>query len=196
VPGADSHHESTPSGDLAVLRDLVQRSSGGNEAAFAELYDLTSSRLYGLVLRVLRGPDLAAEVVQEVYLEIWRRAAEYRDESGSVMAWMCTIAHRRAVDRVRSVQKQTDRDQRWHRLSDSDEVDEVWSDVERNLDVERVRKGLEQLPEGQREALTLAYYRGYSQTQIATALDLPLGTTKSRIRDGLIRLRDTLGVQT
>ncbi|CAI9403395.1 ECF RNA polymerase sigma factor SigK [Aestuariimicrobium sp. T2.26MG-19.2B] len=196
MPGADSHHESTPSGDSAVLRDLVQRSSSGNEAAFAELYDLTSSRLYGLVLRVLRGPDLAAEVVQEVYLEIWRRAAEYRDESGSVMAWMCTIAHRRAVDRVRSVQKQTDRDQRWHRLSDSDEVDEVWSDVERNLDVERVRKGLEQLPEGQREALTLAYYRGYSQTQIATALDLPLGTTKSRIRDGLIRLRDTLGVQT
>ena len=196
MPGADSHHESMPSGDSAVLRDLVQRSSTGNEAAFAQLYDLTSSRLYGLVLRVLRGPDLAAEVVQEVYLEIWRRAAEYRDESGSVMAWMCTIAHRRAVDRVRSVQKRTDRDQRWHRLSDSDEVDEVWSDVERNLDVERVRKGLEQLPAGQREALTLAYYRGYSQTQIATALDLPLGTTKSRIRDGLIRLRDTLGVQT
>ncbi|MGJ6981671.1 ECF RNA polymerase sigma factor SigK [Aestuariimicrobium soli] len=180
----------------AVLLDLLTRASGGDEQAFGELYDRTSARVYGLVLRVLRGPDLAAEVVQEVYLEVWRQSARYRSEAGSVMAWMCTIAHRRAVDRVRSVQKQTDRDQRWHRLTDAEQNDEVWTTVERGLDAEQVREGLTALTPVQREAVTLAYYRGWSQTQIADRLGLPLGTTKSRIRDGLARLRDVLGVQT
>lgn len=178
------------------LGELLVRSSRGDEAAFAELYDLTSVRIHGLVLRVIRAPDLAAEVVQEVYVELWRLSARYRAEEGSAMGWMCTVAHRRAVDRIRSVQRDTVRDDRWSQGEQAEDSDDVWAAVEHRLDVEQVRRGITSLTPAQREALTLAYYGGYTHTQVADLLDLPLGTTKSRIRDGLIGLRDALGVNT
>lgn len=181
--------------DAAHLVDLVARASRGHEDAFAQLYDLTSARIYGLVLRVLRSADHAAEVTQEVYVEVWRQSARYAPEKGSVLAWMTTMAHRRAVDRVRSVTSEVARDERDAATRAERDVDRVWEDVEQRLDVERVRRGLSSLTEIQREALSLAYFGGYTQSQVASMLKLPLGTVKTRIRDGLIGLRDALGVE-
>jgi RNA polymerase sigma-70 factor (ECF subfamily) len=169
--------------------------SRGHEDAFTELYDLTSQRIYGIILRVLRSPDHAAEVTQEVYVEVWRQSARYSPGKGSVIAWMTTMAHRRAVDRVRSVSSEMARDERYALHSGDREIDQVWDGVEQRLDIERVRKGMASLTAIQREALTLAYFGGYTQSQVAQLLKLPLGTVKTRIRDGLIGLRDALGVE-
>ena len=177
------------------LAELLDRSARGQEAAFAELYDLTSSRIYGVVLKVLRSPDLAAEVTQEVYVEIWRQASRFSAERGNVVAWMATIAHRRAVDRVRSTVSETRRDTDWGRLEADTPHDQVWDTLEHRLDTERVRKGMDSLTMVQREAVTLAYFGGYTHREVAGLLKLPLGTVKTRIRDGLIGLRDALGVE-
>lgn len=177
------------------LAELLDRSARGQESAFAELYDLTASRIYGVVLKVLRSPDLAAEVTQEVYVEIWRQASRFSAERGNVVAWMATIAHRRAVDRVRSAVSETRRDTDWGRLEADTPHDQVWDTLEHRLDTERVRKGLDSLTVVQREAVTLAYFGGYTHREVAGLLKLPLGTVKTRIRDGLIGLRDALGVE-
>ncbi len=202
-PGGDASrtdpaHRSEGGGreaEAAHLAELVARSSRGHEEAFSELYDLTASRLYGLVLRVLRSADHAAEVTQEVFVEVWRQSARYAPDKGSVLAWMSTMAHRRAVDRVRSVTSEVARDEHYAVSAAVRETDQVWEGVEQKLDVERVRKGMASLTAIQREALGLAYFGGYTQTQVASLLKLPLGTVKTRIRDGLIGLRDALGVE-
>jgi len=181
--------------DAARLVELMGRSARGHEDAFSELYDLTSARIYGTVLRVLRSPDHAAEVTQEVYVEVWRQSSRYAADKGSVLGWMTTMAHRRAVDRVRAVTSEVARDERYAVIGADREIDHVWEGVSQKLDVERVRKGMASLTTIQREALTLAYFGGYTQSQVATLLKLPLGTVKTRIRDGLIGLRDALGVE-
>lgn len=181
--------------NAAHLAELVARSSRGHEDAFAELYDLTASRIYGLVLRILLSADHAAEVTQEVFVEVWRQSARYAPDKGSVLAWMSTMAHRRAVDRVRSVSSEVARDEHYAINTVVREADHVWEDVEKKMDVERVRKGMASLTAIQREALVLAYFGGYTQSQVASLLKLPLGTVKTRIRDGLIGLRDALGVE-
>ena len=198
-PGGESSRTgSGPVGreaDTSHLADLIDRSARGHEEAFAELYDLTSSRIYGIVLRVLRSADHAAEVTQEVYVEVWRQSARYARDKGSVLAWMSTMAHRRAVDRVRSVTSEVVRDERYAATDADRGVDQVWEDVDQRLDVERVLKGMASLTTIQREALSLAYFGGYTQSEVASLLKLPLGTVKTRIRDGLIGLRDALGVE-
>jgi RNA polymerase sigma-70 factor (ECF subfamily) len=181
--------------EQAELVDLVHRSARGDQDAFAELYDRTSRRVHGIVWRVLRSPDHAAEVTQEVYTEVWRQAARYEAAKGSVLAWVATMAHRRAVDRVRSVTREVARDEHYALSGTAREVDHVWEGVEQRLDAQRVRQGLETLSPIQREALTLAYFGGLTQTEIAARLHLPLGTVKTRVRDGLIRLRDALGAE-
>ena len=181
--------------EAAELAELVHRSAEGDQDAFAELYDRTSRRIHAIVWRVLRSTDHAAEVTQEVYTEVWRQAARYELAKGSVLAWVATMAHRRAVDRVRSVTREVARDEHYARLGTAREVDHVWEGVEQRLDAQRVREGLESLTPIQREALTLAYFGGLTQTEIATRLQLPLGTVKTRVRDGLIRLRDALGAE-
>ncbi|RCK70487.1 RNA polymerase subunit sigma [Desertihabitans brevis] len=178
------------------LVELLRRSARGHEDAFAELYDLTSARVHGITVRVLRSPDHAAEVTQEVYVEVWRTAARYDPARGSVLAWMCTMAHRRAVDRVRSVQSSHQREHDYGVADQRREVDTVWGGVEQHLEEAQVRRGLESLTEIQREALTLAFFGGYTHREVAGLLRLPLGTVKTRIRDGLIGLRDALGVGT
>ena len=177
----------------ARLAGLIALSARGQEDAFAELYDLTAARIHGVVLRVLRSADHAAEVTQEVFVEVWRQAVRYSPEKGSVLAWMTTMAHRRAVDRVRSVSREAARDERYAAAAADRAVDYVWEGVEQRLDAETVHKGLASLTAIQREAITLAYFGGYSQSQVAQLLDLPLGTVKTRIRDGLIGLRVALG---
>ena len=201
VPPESGGQSSRPGGsggreaEAAHLVDLMTRSARGHEDAFAELYDLTSNRIYAIALRVLRSPDHAAEVTQEIYVEVWRQSSRYASTKGSVLAWMTTMAHRRAVDRVRSVSSDTARDEKYAFATADREIDHVWEGVEQRLDVDRVRKGMASLTAIQREALTLAYFGGYTQSQVAQLLQLPLGTVKTRIRDGLIGLRDALGVE-
>ena len=178
----------------AALAEKFSEVQQGSEQAFAELYDMTSARVYGLVLSVVRAPDLAAEITQEVYVEVWRKAARWSPEKGSVRAWMHTIAHRRAVDRVRSVQRESERDIRWAGRTRDAEPDTTWEGVEQNLEVEGVRSALGGLSTVQKEAVSLAYYGGFSHREVATMLGLPLGTVKTRIRDGLLGLRNAMGV--
>ncbi|MGI3782172.1 MAG: ECF RNA polymerase sigma factor SigK [Janthinobacterium lividum] len=192
---ADALPQSDRAKEAADLADLVRRVARGDSEAFARLYDATSSRTYGVIWRVLRSADHAAEVTQEVYTEVWRQATRFESTKGSVTAWITTMAHRRAVDRVRSVTSEVARDEHYARAEPGREVDNVWEGVEEKLDAERVRKGLEALTPIQREALTLAYFGGYTQSQVAERLKLPLGTVKTRIRDGLISLRNVLEVE-
>jgi RNA polymerase sigma-70 factor, ECF subfamily len=178
--------------DLAAL---LRACSFGDEAAFARLYDAVSSRVYGLVLRVVRDPAQSEEVAQETLLDIWRTSARFDPERGSAVSWMLTIAHRKAVDRVRSAQASTNREDSYGSRNQEREFDVTAETVERRLDAQRVRHAMGSLTETQRGAVELAYFGGYTHTEVASLLGVPLGTAKTRIRDGLIRLRDTLGVQ-
>jgi RNA polymerase sigma-70 factor (ECF subfamily) len=176
------------------LADLLKASARGDQAAFAQLYDATSARAFGLAVRVVRDPAQAEEVAQEAFLDIWRTASRFDPDRGSPLAWMLTIVHRKAVDRVRSAEASTRRD-----TSYQEQVPTVTHDVtaeaaHASLEAQRVRKALTSLTEVQREAIELAYFGGYTHTEVASMLDLPVGTAKTRIRDGLIRLRDTMGV--
>ncbi|PYC70174.1 RNA polymerase subunit sigma [Streptomyces tateyamensis] len=176
------------------LKELLAQVAFGDQDAFAHLYDALAGPVYGLVLRVLRDPAQSEEVAQEVLLEVWRNAARYQPERGEVTAWVLTIAHRRAVDRVRAAQAASDREQRAAARSHTTDFDEVVEQVESRIEREQVRRCLKTLTELQRASVTLAYYRGFSYPEVADMLGTPLGTIKTRMRDGLIRLRDCLGV--
>ena len=191
VPSGDSSPEGSTRFDL---EPLLRRSAAGDEDAFALLYDAVSSRLYGLVRRVVRDPAQSEEVAQEVFLDIWRHSARFDPSRGSALSWMLTIAHRKAVDRVRSAEAARHRDTNYGTSNQDVTHDSTSEAVVERLDAERVHRALATLTEAQRRALELAYLSGYTHTEVATMLDLPLGTAKTRIRDGLIRLRDTLGV--
>ncbi|MCU7820774.1 ECF RNA polymerase sigma factor SigK [Kitasatospora sp. DSM 101779] len=176
------------------LTGLLPRIARGDERAFGTLYEEVAGPVLGLARHVLRDRAQAEEVAQEVLLEVWRTAARYRPERGEVLTWVLTITHRRAVDRVRSAQAAADRDRRVAAASHTPPFDEVAEAVERRIDRDRVRRCLGALTELQRQALALAYYGGYSQSQIAAILGAPLGTVKTRMRDGLIRMRDGLAL--
>lgn len=178
----------------ADLADLLGRSARGDEGAFATLYDATSARAYGLAVRVVRDPSQAEEVAQEAFLEIWRTASRFDRDQGSVIAWILTVVHRRAVDRVRSAEASGRRDTSYHQGTRPVEHDSTAEAAHSSLEARRVRQALDQLTTVQREALDLSYFKGYTHVQVASMLDLPLGTAKTRIRDGLIRLRDAMEV--
>jgi RNA polymerase sigma-70 factor (ECF subfamily) len=174
------------------LTTYIARVADGDQAAFASLYDLLSPSVYGVVRRVLRDPSQAEEVTQEIFVEIWRQAARFDPSRASVRTWAVMIAHRRAVDRVRSEQSHRDRQASVGAASldipPTPEDDAIDAD-----DRSRARAAMAALPAAQREALELAFYDGLTHVQIADQLGVALGTVKTRIRDGLIRLRTTMG---
>ncbi|PSO52207.1 MAG: RNA polymerase subunit sigma [Actinobacteria bacterium QS_5_72_10] len=183
--------ERTNSGDgLVTLMEAVQR---GDRSAFAALYDQLSPSVYGLARRVVRDPARAEEVVQDAMVEVWRRATRFDSEQGSVRSWVLMITHRRAVDRVRTEQSRRDREERVASRDQEPPSDVVSDRVEHDFERQRVVRALDALTPLQREAVKLAYYSGLTHQEIAEALDAPLGTVKTRIRDGMIRLRDSLG---
>ncbi len=173
---------------------LLSRVAAGDQAAFSDLYDGTAPRLLGLIKRILVDHSQSEEVAQEVFLEIWQTAARFDRSKGSALSWMFTMAHRRAIDRVRSSQAGRDRDVKIGIRDTPREYDHVSESVEVKIESERVKVAMQSLTEFQRQALTLAYYGGYTQTEVAEMLSIPLGTVKTRLRDGMIRLRDELGV--
>jgi RNA polymerase sigma-70 factor, ECF subfamily len=179
---------------LDELAEALHRVSLGDRAAFDRVYTAFSGPVFGLALRVLRAPAQAEEVAQEVLVEVWRTASRFDPARGSASAWVMTMAHRRAVDRVRSEQAATEREARLARSSAEIPYDDVSETVEGRLEQQRLRHCLGGLTELQRESLTLAYYNGYTYPQVAELLAVPLGTVKTRMRDGLARLRDCLGV--
>ncbi|MEV0740425.1 sigma-70 family RNA polymerase sigma factor [Streptomyces sp. NPDC050549] len=176
------------------LEELVGRVALGDEPAFASVYDAVVNPVLGVVRAVLRDQAQSEEVAQEVLVEVWRTAPRYRSDRGTAINWILTLAHRRAVDRVRHVEAVAARDHKAALLEHTPEYDEVTEQVEARLEREQVRRCLRTLTEIQRQAVTLAYYRGLTYRQVAESLALPLGTVKTRLRDGLIRLRDCLGV--
>ena len=182
---------SPPGPDLGELLTLV---AGGDQVAFETVYDRVAPAVFGLVLRVLRDSAQSEEVAQEALLEVWRTAGRFDPARGTALAWVMTIAHRRAVDRVRSERAAATREARAAAAATPPAADEVAETVESSLEAERVRHCLDGLTGTQRESITLAYYSGLSYPQVASALGVALGTVKTRIRDGLRRLRDCLGV--
>jgi len=189
-----SAHGGPESDQLASTGTLLVAVAGGDDAAFAQVYDALSPGVFGTCLAVLRDRDHAAEVTQEVMVEVWRTAVRFDPERGSARAWAVTLAHRRSIDRVRSVQAQRNRDQRALDAQNERPFDVVSEEVEENLDRARVRRCLDGLTATQHEAVVLAYYGGRTYREVAEHLSAPLATVKTRIRDGLLRLRDCLGV--
>ncbi len=181
-------------GAVDLAGELLLRVADGDQAAFARLYDMLSPRAFGLILRVLVDRSQSEEVLQEVFFEIWQSASRFAPNKGRGRSWVLTIAHRRAVDRVRSAQASTDRDVRAG-LRDMDVAhDGIAEEVELRIEGQRVSEALATLPDLQREAIILAYFGGYSQSEIAALVGAPLGTIKTRMRDGLSRLRVEMGV--
>ncbi|MFL6089993.1 MAG: ECF RNA polymerase sigma factor SigK [Aeromicrobium sp.] len=184
-----------PAGDPELAR-LLQAGARGDEESFAQFYDLTSGRAWGLALRVLRNPAHAEEVLQEAYLKAWRQSSRFDPSRGGPVAWLLTIVHRSAVDRVRSAEASARREQDYEdRARPVPEADATATAVEIGFEARRVRSAVTTLTPLQREAIELAYFGGYTHTEVAGMLEIPLGTAKTRIRDGLIRLRDALGAE-
>ncbi|WP_137725960.1 ECF RNA polymerase sigma factor SigK [Prescottella subtropica] len=181
----------------AVLAELLGAVAGGDRDAFAEFYDHTSARVFGLAARVLRNPALAEEITQEVYLQVWTAAAQQYDPAlGSPIGWLMTLTHHRSVDRVRAEQSATDRNHVYGATHLGRDHDTVSEEVEQRLDEQQVADCLGTLTDTQREAIGLAYYGGRTYREVADHLEVALPTVKSRIRDGLIRLKNCLGVNT
>jgi RNA polymerase sigma-70 factor (ECF subfamily) len=176
----------------ALIGHLLVRVGRGDEASFDELYTAVAGSVFGVALRVVRDRAIAEEVAQDVLVEVWRSAARYRPEAGSGRTWILTMAHRRAIDRVRSEQAHTDR-LRLHgakAIGSHDHPDAVVDVAHREWEAQRVREGLALLTDRQREAIDLAFSKGFTHREVAASLGIPLGTAKARIRDGLIKLRD------
>jgi len=195
APSCPAPGRAAPDPFASRLTSSLAAIAAGDRAVFAQFYDDTCGRVFGLATRILRNPSLAEEVVQEVYLQVWTSAAEkYDPGQASPIGWLMTLTHRRSVDRVRAEQAAADRHHAYGSANLGRPHDTVAEQVTQLLDEEQVADCLGTLTETQREVIGLAYYSGRTYREVADHLDVPLPTIKSRIRDGLIRLKNCLGV--
>ena len=194
VSPVNSDSEGPAANRDAVWKDCLERIKGGDQAALAEFYNETCSLVFGIAQRVLESRADAEEISLDVYKQIWRGARSYDGARGSVAAWLIMLARTRAIDRRRSRASQDRAEVSWHRESERTGDS---SGFERNslirLDYQRVSAALAQIPEEQRQVIELAFFQGLSHSEMAGHLLLPLGTVKTRIRQGMIKLRDMLG---
>ncbi len=198
TPNAPNFDTPAPPGSAVDLNrqlaGLLERIAGGDQPAFAEFYRLTSRRVYGMARRVLIDAELSEDTTQEVFLQVWQSAAKFDAASGSPLAWLMTISHRRAVDKVRSSQSASNREARYGAGNQDIDHDSVADEVDNRLEAEAVVRCLGTLTETQQESVRLAYYGGLTYREVAEKLNAAIPTIKSRIRDGLIRLKNCLGV--
>lgn len=175
------------------LGGLLERVATGDQEAFATFYDAVSPRVFGLVLRVLRDRSQSEEVTQEVFVQVWREAASFDSARGSALSWLLTVAHRRAVDRVRTESAQSKREVAYESHNVTPSFDSTSEAVEDEWRARTVRRAVSDLSQAQREAIELAYFAGLTHREVSQQLGLPLGTAKTRIRDGLSKLRRQMG---
>ncbi|KRE79860.1 ECF RNA polymerase sigma factor SigK [Arthrobacter sp. Soil763] len=198
TPNAPNPEAAAPPSAAAELNrrlgGLLGRIAAGDQAAFAEFYQLTSRRVYGMARRVLIDAELSEDTTQEVFLQVWQNASKFNAAAGSPLAWLMTISHRRAVDKVRSSQSASDREARYGATSQEIDHDSVSDEVGSRLEAEAVVRCLDTLTDTQQESVRLAYYGGLTYREVAEKLNAAVPTIKSRIRDGLIRLKTCLGV--
>jgi RNA polymerase sigma-70 factor (ECF subfamily) len=194
VPRETDHRQEFDPDVPKTQDELLALVAKGDQAAFGQLYDQMAPRVLGLVRRLLRDHAQSEEVTQEIFLEIWQTATRYDSTKGGASTWIMTMTHRRAVDRVRASQSSRDRDTKIGIRDYDPEYDNVSETVQTRVEHERVEKAMLRLTELQRQAVSLAYYGGYSHSEVAKLLSVPIGTVKTRLRDGMIRLRDELGV--
>ncbi len=174
--------------------DLLHAVARGDEGALARLYDQYRVILFSLLLRILNSREEAEDVLQEVFLQVWKRAGDFDDTRGRPFTWLVTLARSRGIDRIRQLGAR-------QRLADSaaqnapDEASDAVTDTLHSEQKEIVARALASLPEEQRRTLNLAYFEGLTQSEIAEKLDTPLGTVKTRMRSGMIKLRELLGEQ-
>lgn len=176
------------------LADLLGLMADGDQAAFSEFYQLTARRVLGMAKRVLVDAGLSEDTTQEVFIQVWQNAAKFDPDAGSPLAWLMTITHRRAIDRVRSAQSATDREAKYGAASQNLAHDSVEEEAGSKLEAEAVTRCLGTLTQTQLESVRLAYYGGLTYREVAEQLGAAIPTIKSRIRDGLLRLKTCLGV--
>jgi RNA polymerase sigma-70 factor, ECF subfamily len=177
----------------ARLAGLVDRLACGDEGALCEVYDETCSRVYGAVVRMLHYPELAGEVTREIYLQLWREASGFDPGRGSALAWIMTVAHNRCVDRVRTQSMDSARD-RYAALNGDRVLDRAAAGAGHGPQADAAWQALGSLPPTQRQVLTLTYFAGFSQNEVAQLLELPLAAVASTLNHGLTGLREALGV--
>ena len=182
----------TSTARAATSEQLLVDAAAGDQVAFTELVERIRPQALRVARGVVRDPSIAEEVAQEVLTEVWLKADRFDPAKGTVVGWVATLTRRRAVDRVRSEQAGRDRDDRVARRSQVREVDVVADEVELRLEHWQVRRALTELSDRQREAIELAYFAGHTYRDVARVLGIPEGTAKSRLRDGLLRLREAL----
>jgi RNA polymerase sigma-70 factor (ECF subfamily) len=197
-PGPIAASDPAVAGEITrdTLQTQLSAASRGDESAFAAVYDSAAPRVYGLVHRILRDVHQSEEVTQEVFLQVWETSQRFDPTRGSALSWIMTLAHRRAVDRVRSSEAQRRRDLRDAERSFRAPFDQTAEGADASMEATRVREALAELSTTQRRALELAYFAGHTHAEVSQLLQIPLGTAKTRIRDGLIRLRDSLDLVT
>ena len=182
------HPEQAQTSDLEVLRAVA----GGDEQALSALYDRYRLILFGLILRILHSQQEAEDVLQEVFLQVWRRASDFDETRGRPFTWLVTLARSRAIDRLRALGSRERTAQEAAR-SVPDSISTAADDAVKSEQGEIVRQALRELPDEQRRTLLLAYFEGLTQSEIAERLNTPLGTVKTRMRSGMIKLRELLG---
>jgi RNA polymerase sigma-70 factor (ECF subfamily) len=184
------HPEQARTSDVELLHAIAR----GDEQALASLYDRYKLILFSLVLRILHSRDEAEDVLQELFLQVWKRATDFDAARGRPFTWLVTMARSRAIDRLRSLNARNRATTEAARAADEEWADAV-TDAIRSEQSEIVRRALAELPEEQRRPLLLAYFEGLTQTEIAARLNAPLGTIKTRMRSGMLRLRASLREQ-